>query len=163
MLLQVLANEGLQEGVLLGVEAALGNEVVGQAAGLVERPSLEGGDELALVDHSVLQGQQPKQELVVGSHSGLSRGRRPAVGPCLDRKAPWRRSDDRIDSTPAAHRRQRRPAVADRNVLSLPRKLEQLGHGFQVAAVSSGFATFASSFMATVMFVQFQVLRSHEY
>jgi hypothetical protein len=68
MPLYVLGNEGLQQGALLGVEFTVCDEVVGQAAGLVQRPRLKRGDELTLIDHSDLQGQQPKQEMVVGSH-----------------------------------------------------------------------------------------------
>jgi hypothetical protein len=58
-----------------------------------------------------MQGQQPNQEIVVGGHSGFSCAIPSAVGPSRDREAPWRRSDDRIDSIPTVHRRQRRPAV----------------------------------------------------
>jgi hypothetical protein len=46
------------------------DEVVGQGATLVERPGLEGGDELALVNQAVLQGQQAEEEVAVGGEGG---------------------------------------------------------------------------------------------
>ena len=55
MLLQVLGDEALQQGTLLGVEVAAGDEVLGQAPGLVACPGLEGPDELDLVDQAILQ------------------------------------------------------------------------------------------------------------
>jgi hypothetical protein len=44
--------------------------VVGQGAGLVEGPRLEGGDELALVDQAVLQGEQAEVEVALGGDGG---------------------------------------------------------------------------------------------
>ncbi len=38
------------------IQVAAGHQVIGQVASLVLRPGLEGGDELDLVDQSVLQG-----------------------------------------------------------------------------------------------------------
>jgi hypothetical protein len=49
-----------QSGTGVGVEVAAADEVVGQGAGLVERPGLEGGHELPLVDQPVLQREQSK-------------------------------------------------------------------------------------------------------
>ena len=51
------------------VEVAAVGQVVGQAPGLVERPGLEGGHELHLVDEPVLQREQPEQEVAVGGGS----------------------------------------------------------------------------------------------
>ena len=53
----------------VGVEVAAGDEVVGQAPGLVEGPGLEGGDELALVDQAVLKREQSEEEMAVGGGS----------------------------------------------------------------------------------------------
>ena len=50
----------------IGVQVAAGDEVVGQGAGLVAGPGLEGGDELGLVDQAVLQREQAEEEVAVG-------------------------------------------------------------------------------------------------
>ena len=64
-------DQGLDRGTLLGVEVAAGDEVVGQGPGLVAGPGLEGGDELALVDQAVLQGEQAEEQVAVGGHGRL--------------------------------------------------------------------------------------------
>ena len=70
VLLEVAGHQGLDGGSVVGVEVAAADEVVGQGAGLVERPGLEGGDELALVDQAVLQGQQAEEQVAVGGEGG---------------------------------------------------------------------------------------------
>ena len=63
---QVDVDQRLQQRRLGVGQVAPGFEVVGQALGLVERPGLEGGDELALVDEAVLKREQSEQEMAVG-------------------------------------------------------------------------------------------------
>ena len=57
--------EGLDDGALRWGEVAPVDEVVGQGPGLVGGPGLEGVDELGLVDQTVLQGEQPEEEVGV--------------------------------------------------------------------------------------------------
>ena len=71
---EVPGDQGLDGGAVVGVEVAAGDEVVGQGAGLVERPGLEGGHELALVDQAVLQGQQAEEQVAVGGDGGHGAG-----------------------------------------------------------------------------------------
>ncbi len=52
-------------------------QVVGQALRLVQRPGLEGGHELALVDDAVLQSEQSEEEMAVG---GGGHGEAPVHG-----------------------------------------------------------------------------------
>ena len=56
----------LQQRPLGRRQVAPGFQVVGQAPGLVERPGLERGHELALVDDPVLKREQSEQEMAVG-------------------------------------------------------------------------------------------------
>ena len=58
-------------------QVAAGFQVVGQAPGLVERPGLEGGHELALVDDPVLKREQSEEEMAVG---GGGHGEAPGHG-----------------------------------------------------------------------------------
>jgi hypothetical protein len=51
-LLDVQRNHRLHPGTLLGVEVTPGDELIGQAPGLVAGPGLEGEHELALVDQT---------------------------------------------------------------------------------------------------------------
>ena len=74
---EVQRDQGLDDGALVGVEVAAGDEVVGQGPGLVAGPGLEGGDELALVDQAVLEGEQAEEEVAVG---GGGHGRAPIRG-----------------------------------------------------------------------------------
>ena len=92
MLLEVQRDQRLDGGALLGVEVAAGDEVVGQGPGLVAGPGLEGGDELALVDQAVLQGEQAEEQVAVGGEAAMGRAsgthsepgpRCGAVGPAL--------------------------------------------------------------------------------
>ena len=76
VLLEVPCHQGLDGGPVVGVEVAAGDEVVGQGAGLVEGPGLEGGDELALVDQAVLQRQQAEEQVAVGGDGGHGAGLR---------------------------------------------------------------------------------------
>ena len=62
----------------VGVEVAAGGEVVGQGPGLVAGPGVEGGDELALVDQAVLEGEQAEEQVAVGGDGGHGRASREA-------------------------------------------------------------------------------------
>src|SRR6478752_9629183 len=62
VLLEVLGDEALQQGTLLGVEVAAGDEVLGQGPDLVASPGLEGGHELDVVDQAVLKGEQSEEQ-----------------------------------------------------------------------------------------------------
>jgi hypothetical protein len=53
-------DHGVEHGSLIRVEVTAPDEVFGQRALLLPSPRLECGDELALVDQAVLQGEQPK-------------------------------------------------------------------------------------------------------
>jgi hypothetical protein len=64
--LQVPRHQGLDGRSVVDVEVAQRNEVVGQRARLVEGPGLEGGDELALVDQTDLEGQHPEEQVTRG-------------------------------------------------------------------------------------------------
>ncbi len=64
--LEVDRDEPLEQCPPGGIEVAAGFEVVGQAAGLVEGPGLEGGHELALVDDPILQREESEEEMTVG-------------------------------------------------------------------------------------------------
>ena len=87
VLLEVLGGQRLDQPALLGVEMAEGPEVVGQGAGLVAGPGVEGGHELGLVDQPDLEGQQAEEEVAVGGDGGHGTGlpegrhRRLALGP----------------------------------------------------------------------------------
>ena len=75
VLLEVQADQGLDGGSLVvGVEVAAGDQVLGQRPGLVERPGLEGGDELGLVDQAVLEGEQTEEQVAVGGDGGHGAG-----------------------------------------------------------------------------------------
>ena len=67
VLLHVQRDHRLDGGPAVGVEVAPRVQVIGQAPGLVERPGLERGDELGLVDQPVLKGEQSEEEMAVGS------------------------------------------------------------------------------------------------
>ena len=54
VLLDVACHQGIHSGSIVGIKVAASDEVVGQGAGLVEGPGLEGGYELALVNQPVL-------------------------------------------------------------------------------------------------------------
>ena len=74
---QVNRGQRLQQRPLGGGQVAAGFQVVGQAPGLVERPGLEGGHELALVDEPVLEREQSEEEMAVG---GGGHGEAPGHG-----------------------------------------------------------------------------------
>ena len=74
---EVDLGQRLQQRPLGGGQVAAGFQVVGQAPGLVERPGLEGGHELALVDDPVLEGEQSEEEMAVG---GGGHGKAPIGG-----------------------------------------------------------------------------------
>src|SRR5262249_7652117 len=50
------------------------DEVLGQLAGLVASPGLEGGDELDLVDQAVLQREQTEEQVTFGGDGGHGAG-----------------------------------------------------------------------------------------
>src|SRR5262249_4354390 len=52
MLFEVVGDEPIDEGALVGIEVAATDEVVSQGMGLVERPGLKGGDQLNLADQT---------------------------------------------------------------------------------------------------------------
>ena len=58
---QVNLGQTLQQCPLRAGQVAAGFQVVGQTAGLVERPGLEGGQELALVDDPALEASSPNR------------------------------------------------------------------------------------------------------
>jgi hypothetical protein len=66
VLLEVARHQRLDDGPVLRVEVAAGEEVLGQGPGTVAGPGLEGGDELALVDQAVLERQQAEEQVAVG-------------------------------------------------------------------------------------------------
>src|SRR5262249_31490638 len=70
VLLHVQADHGLDAGALVVVEVTAGGEVLGQGAGLIAGPGLEGGDELALVDQAVLEGEQSEEQVAFGGGGG---------------------------------------------------------------------------------------------
>ena len=74
---QVNLGQRLQQRPLGGGQVASGLQMVGQALGLVERPGLEGGDELALVDDAVLKCEQSEEQMAVG---GGGHGESPGLG-----------------------------------------------------------------------------------
>ena len=57
VLREVLGGQRVDQPVLLGIEMAEGLQVVGQGAGLVAGPGVEGCHELGLVDQPDLEGQ----------------------------------------------------------------------------------------------------------
>ncbi len=72
--LQVQTDHGLDAGALVRVEVAAGGEMVGQRPVLVERPGLEGSDELDLANQAVLQGQQAEEQVTFGGDGGHEAG-----------------------------------------------------------------------------------------
>jgi hypothetical protein len=80
VLFDVASHEGLDSGSIVGIEVAANDEVVGQGAGLVERPGLEGGHELDLVNQPVLEREESEEQITFGGDGGhgasLLEGRR---------------------------------------------------------------------------------------
>ncbi len=77
---QVNRSQRFQQRPLGGGEVASGFQVVGQAPGLLERPGLEGGHKLALVDDPVLQREQSEEEMAIGGDHGEAPGQRVVPG-----------------------------------------------------------------------------------
>jgi hypothetical protein len=75
VLVEVLADEGLQQGVFVLVQGALVPEDVAEGPGLVQHPGAHGGDELVARDEVHLHGQDAEQEIEVGRWTGRRRGR----------------------------------------------------------------------------------------
>jgi hypothetical protein len=63
MLLEVPCDQSLNGKSVLAVEVATGYEEIGHRSGFVAGPSLEGGDELALVDQAILQGEEAEKQI----------------------------------------------------------------------------------------------------
>ena len=84
VLLEMQADHGLDDRPLVGLEIAVRGQVIGQRAVLLKRPCLEGGDELGLVDHPVLEGDQAEQQIAVG----VGHGRAPVCAHRSDRPLP---------------------------------------------------------------------------
>ena len=70
VLLDMASHQGIDGGSVVSIEVAATDEVVGEGAGLVERPGLEGGHELDLVDQPVLECKQSEQQVAVGGDAG---------------------------------------------------------------------------------------------
>jgi hypothetical protein len=62
VLLEMASHPGRDGESIVGIEVAAADKVVGQGAGLVARPGLEGGHELDLVDQAVLQREQAEEQ-----------------------------------------------------------------------------------------------------
>jgi hypothetical protein len=83
----VACHQGIDRRSVVGIEVTAVDEVVGQGAGLLECPGLEGGHELDLIDQAVLQREQAEEQVTVGGDgsrgAGLPEGRhgRSAYGP----------------------------------------------------------------------------------
>ena len=73
MLLQVPGHQRFNDGPVVGVEMAHGDEVLDERPALVERPGLEGPDEPGLVDQAILQGEQTDEEIAVGIGQAMTR------------------------------------------------------------------------------------------
>ena len=57
-------DQGIDRRTVVGVEIAAGDEVVGQAGRLSQRPGLEASDELDLVDQAVLEGEDTEKQVM---------------------------------------------------------------------------------------------------
>jgi hypothetical protein len=60
MLLDVKSDQGLDRAALVGIEVAALAEMFGQRPVLEASPRLDGGDELVLIDQTILQRNQSK-------------------------------------------------------------------------------------------------------
>ena len=78
MLLEVLGDQGLQQGTAGAVERPAIHQDLGQGPGLVGDPGGEGGQQVVAADEVVLQGQDAEEEVAAGVHP---RSRRPARPP----------------------------------------------------------------------------------
>ena len=61
VLFQVPGHQRLDDGPVVGVEMAHGDQVLGQGPALVERPGLEGSDWPCLVNQAILQSEQTEE------------------------------------------------------------------------------------------------------
>jgi hypothetical protein len=98
VLLDVACHQGIDSGSVVGIEVAATNEVVGQGAGLVERPGLERGHELALVNQPVLKRKQAEEQAAVSGEGGHGEapGRDAAPDPSGHRAGARARGERRI-------------------------------------------------------------------
>jgi hypothetical protein len=134
VLLDVACHEGLDRGSVVGIEVATVDEVVGQGSVLLERPRLEGGHQLRLVDQSDLEGEQAEEQITIrgdGCHGPQlpvgrrdrwafgTRGRAPAARP---RRIGWIISRSIGLNSPGGQQRPRRAAVHRRTRRVIVRK-----------------------------------------
>src|SRR5262249_40052976 len=66
VLLEVEGGQGLEGGPLGVVEVTAADQEIGKQSILGAAPGLEGGDELALIDQPVLQGEQAEEQIALG-------------------------------------------------------------------------------------------------
>jgi len=64
------ANHRLHDRTLIGVEITALDQVIGKRSTLIERPRLEGGNKLALIDEAVLEGEQTEEQVIGSSGRG---------------------------------------------------------------------------------------------
>ena len=79
MLLEVARDQSLNRNSVIGIEIAAGHEMIGQRAALVAGPSLEGGDELTLVDQANLQREQAEEQVARGVEMRRHDGKLPSL------------------------------------------------------------------------------------
>jgi hypothetical protein len=66
--LEVLVDQGFEQGQSLGWKMSLRLENLAQRLRLVRRPAVEGGDQLPPVDEVQLQRQDAQQQVAIGVH-----------------------------------------------------------------------------------------------
>src|SRR5262249_16956874 len=75
MLLQMQRDHCLNHAALIGIEVSASDEMIGDRPRLIACPRLKSCNELALVDQSILQSEQSKQQVPVGGgHGSCLRG-----------------------------------------------------------------------------------------
>ena len=79
--LEVLAGQGLEQGVGLGVDGAALEQDPPQVPGLVGDPGGEGGHQRLAIDEVVLQGEEAEQQIVVRAGPGPGGPRRGRAAP----------------------------------------------------------------------------------
>ena len=70
VLLELVGDQRIKDGAIAFVEAARGDEVLGQRPVPVERPRLDRLDERGLGDHPILNGEQPEEKFAVDARTG---------------------------------------------------------------------------------------------
>ena len=112
--LEVLAGQGLEQGVGLGVDGAALEQDPPQVPGFVGDPGGEGGHQRVAIDEVILQGEQAEQQVVVRAGPGPGGPRR------------GRRAEDGLDHGDVL----REPALIllRRRPLAVPAAVGQLQH-----------------------------------